>query len=163
MNFADVILDDLPAGDVLEYDARECEIKLPVAEDGKVHSVVLVYVRVRAARERLSGAFDHLAADIDAVNLAENPGKSSCDPPCPAADLEHLHLLRIPSLADIRQIGQDLLGHRLAAGFEELLVRPLFFSGSDVVAGVLAGPLIPVALHLLELVFQAEILHSALF
>ena len=98
----------------------------------------------------------HLAADIHAINLAEDLRQRPRHAPGPAADFEHPHALGILALADVGHVGQDLFGDGPLAGLEELLVGPIPALGVHVVAGVLAGPLVPFPLHLLQ--FSAEIL-----
>ena len=95
------------------------------------------------------------------MHFAEEVGERPRDPSRAAADLEDPHLPGVLALADVGHVGEDLLLDGLPAGAEELLVGPLRLSRDDVEAGVLAGALVPVRLHLLELCFLIDRIHLA--
>ena len=113
-----------------------------------------VQMDVGPAGEPAAGEFDHLATHVHAVNFAKHFGQRSGDPARAAANLENLHLLGVPALADVGHVVEDFLLHGLAAESAELLVGPLFPLGEDVEPGVLAGAPVPVGFHLPELLLQ---------
>ena len=93
----------------------------------------------------------HLTAHIDGVDLSENVRKRAGEPARAAADLEHAHPAGILALIDVGGVGEDLLGDGAFAGSEEVLIGPVGAAGVDIVAGVFARALVPVALHPFEL------------
>jgi len=62
------------------------------------------------------------------------------------------------ALKDVGGVGQNLLGNGLFARGEESFIRPVGPAGIDEVAGVLAGALIPIALHPFELLVPSHAL-----
>ncbi len=162
MHVLDVACDDLQARDVLEHDAREREVELNFRQHGQVHAVVLIQVDVGPAGQRAAGTVDHLAADVHGVDFAEHLGERPCDAARAAANLDHLHPPGVSTLADVVHVREDFFLHGLPAGEEELRVRPVLLAGSDIEAGILAGALVPIRLHLLELLVAADRLHQGL-
>jgi hypothetical protein len=100
---------------------------------------------------------NHFTAYVHRVYFAEEFGKRFGDASGAATDLEYPHTGRWLSLADVAHIGQDLFGHGPFAGGKELLVGPLGVRRIYVVAGILAGALVPIGAHLLQLVLQVQL------
>ena len=162
VHFAHIILDDLAAREVLEDDHRKGEIELQPPADseapppmrrhrGEILAVVANHVRAWKAGHRLARLPHHLPADIHCPDFTEITGEGPCHPARATADLQHPHVLRIPSLADILQVVENLLLHGDLPGLEEFLVRPLVLPGHHVMAGIFPRPAIPIAAHLDEL------------
>src|SRR4051794_34447224 len=112
MNFADIVFDDLAAGNVLEYDDRESEIEFQLLPQSKpvppmrrhrreVLSIVPDHMRVWKSGNRLACLAHHLAADIHRVDFAEETGERARHPPGAATDFQHAHIFRLASLADV--------------------------------------------------------------
>ena len=167
VDFADVGFDDFARGDVLEDDGGEGEVAGGVGEvgveDGEVGAVVLEGVGVGAVGEEAGGAGDHFAADVDGVDFAEEAGEGAGDAAGAAADFEDAHLLGVLALADVAHVGEDLFGDGAFAGGDELFVGPIVALGVDVVAGVFAGAVVPVAAHFFELLGGGEFRAHASF
>ena len=137
MDFADVGIDDLAAGDVLENVRRVREIENQRRHHRQIAAVVLVKRHIRTILERGPRPGDHLTAHIDGVDLSEDVRKRACEPAGAASDLEHAHLAI--RLVDVGGVGQDLVGDGLLAGSEKSLIGPVGAAGVDKIARVLAG------------------------
>jgi len=147
MHFPDIAPDHFAARNVLEYDEREREVDLNIAQNRQIRAAVLEHMRVGTIRQRLAGLTDHFAADIDGVHLTENLRQGARNAAGAAADLEHRHLLRIFSLADVSHVGENLAANVLAPRFEIFLVVPVQFARGHVMAGILARTLVTLAPH----------------
>src|SRR5262249_30514148 len=86
----------------------------------------------------------------------QSPG----DPPGPTSDFEHAHLAGRLALADVAQVGQNLLGHGVLAGEKKALVGPVVARGVDIVARGFACPLVPVLTHSPEVCCDSDFAHE---
>src|ERR1039457_4116872 len=147
IDFADITLNHIEARNVLEDEAGERKVEFELrteaeavppaaAYGGEVAAVVVVDVGVGEGGDSLAGVADHVAADIDGMDFAEEAGERSGDAAGAASDLENLHALGIFALADIAEVVEDVVAEFSLAGLIKLLVGPLRLAGGHVVAGV---------------------------
>jgi len=173
IDFADIILNHIEAGDVLKDQAGKGEVELELgteakavppaaANGGEVPAVVVVDVSVGEGGDGLAGVADHVAADIDRVDFAEEAGERSGDAARAATDLEDLHALGIFALANVAEVIEDVVAEFLFAGLVKLLVGPLLLAGGHVVAGVFLRPPVPVPPHVAEMAGNPRFSHLLL-
>ena len=74
---------------------------------------------------RVTSALADVFGEVHAVDFTEHFGQRPSDPAGAAADLEDLHLLGVPALADVGHVVENFLLHGLTAEAQELLVGPL--------------------------------------
>ena len=90
IDFADITLNYLEAGNVLEDQAGEGKVELHLgtkaeavppapAYGAEVAAIVVVDVSVGKGGDGLAGVADHVAADIDGMDFAEELGERSGD------------------------------------------------------------------------------------
>ena len=140
----DVTADDFAAGDVLEDDLRIGKIERDSRENIEVLTVVLVDVDVIKRPGSSERAGDHLAADIDGVNLAENLGERTGDASGAAAYFENTHVFRALTLADVAEVIQDVVADGFFAGCKERMVIPAGLGGGDVIVDIFPRALVPI-------------------
>src|SRR5208283_722261 len=130
----------------------EAEAVPPAAAYGaEVPAVVVVDIGVGEGGDGLAGMANHVAADIDGVDFAEETGERSGNAAGAASDLEDLHALGILALANIAEVIKDVVAEFLLAGLVKLLVGPLPLAGGYVVAGVFLRAPVPIPPHLAEM------------
>src|SRR5690348_6535343 len=141
VNLANIAVDHVAAGDVLEDVRGVCEIELERRNHSQIAAVVLIELHTRAILERNARTCDHFSAYVHGMDLAKNVGQGAREASGAAADLEDAHLRRILALADVHQVAQDLFADGEFAGCKERLVGPIGAAGVDVITRVLPGAL----------------------
>jgi len=173
IDFANITLNHIEARNVLEDQAGKGKIEFEpgteaeavppaAAYGGEVPAVVVVDVGVGEGGDGLAGVADHVAADIDGMNFAEEAGQRSGDAAGAASDLEDLHALGIFSLTNIAEVVEDVVAEFSLAGLIKLLVGPLRLAGGYVVAGVFQCTLVPIPPHLAEMAANPRVSHLVL-
>src|ERR1017187_5011805 len=77
----------------------------------KILAVVSNHVRMGKVRYRLARLPHHLRADIYGPHFAEETRQSPRHPAGATPDLQHPHVLRVPALANILQVVENLFFH----------------------------------------------------
>jgi hypothetical protein len=173
IDFADIALNHLEAGNVLEDQAGKGKVEFELGAEaeavppaapysGEVAAIVVVDVSVGEGGNGLAGVADHVTADIDGMDFAEELGERSGDAAGAASDLENLHGLGIFSLTNIAEVVEDVIAEFVHAGLVKLLVGPLLLAGSHVVAGVLLRSPVPIPPHLAEMAANPRFSHLVL-
>src|ERR1039458_6208329 len=170
IDFADVALNHLKARNVLEDQAGKGEVELQLgakaeavppaaAYGGEVAAVVVVDEGVGEGGDGLAGVADHVAADIDRMDFAEEAGEGSPDAAGAPSDIEGFHGLGIPALANVAEVVEDVIAEFGLAGLVKLLVGPLQLAGGDVVTGVFQRSPVPIPPHLAKMASNPRVSH----
>src|SRR5262252_8819592 len=128
---------------MVENRKRKSEVKNRPPKYIQILTAAVVNVDVWNISKCVSSEANHLATDVNSVNLPEYFRQCAGDATRTAAKIQHPHVSRPSALTHVAHIGKDILRHVRFARRPELLVRPSGFGVHDVVSVVLYCAAVP--------------------
>jgi hypothetical protein len=145
-HLADVAERDRGVRDVLEHHVRKADGGARVVDAAQRFTIALEPAHVVQARVVVAGESEHLLGDVQRVDMCRTPGELACEPSDAAADL-HDAVGRVD--VDLEHLADGVHDLR-ALGPEPFLVGAAVLQVVvDEEERVLAGALVPEALHIL--------------